>query len=144
MDIFSLPEMTLLSCVNDFFMSHNIDYEPVHLYKDVKVSYLDSFKYFTYVFRELCAQYLQGPSCFPCFVSTRCENRNCSVFIYLQCAALLHPFCAVLILALKNRCLILVNKRASSHLRVFSGGSTASEGQRKRGQGNECRLLLLF
>lgn len=37
MDIFSLPEMTLLSCVNDFFMKHNIDYEPVHLYKDVKV-----------------------------------------------------------------------------------------------------------
>lgn len=37
MDIFSLPEMTLLSCVNDFFMRHNIDYEPVHLYKDVKV-----------------------------------------------------------------------------------------------------------
>uniref|UniRef100_A0A8C5FMX5 5'-nucleotidase domain-containing protein 3 n=1 Tax=Gadus morhua TaxID=8049 RepID=A0A8C5FMX5_GADMO len=35
MDIFSLPEMTLLSCVNDFFMRHNIDYEPVHLYKDV-------------------------------------------------------------------------------------------------------------
>uniref|UniRef100_A0AAQ5YS26 5'-nucleotidase domain containing 3 n=1 Tax=Amphiprion ocellaris TaxID=80972 RepID=A0AAQ5YS26_AMPOC len=38
MDIFSLPEMTLLSCVNDFFMKHNIDYEPVHLYKDVKVN----------------------------------------------------------------------------------------------------------
>lgn len=38
MDIFSLPEMTLLCCVNDFFMKHNIDYEPVHLYKDVKVS----------------------------------------------------------------------------------------------------------
>lgn len=39
MDIFSLPEMTLLSCVNDFFMKHNIDYEPVHLYKDVKVKF---------------------------------------------------------------------------------------------------------
>uniref|UniRef100_A0A8C4SHB9 5'-nucleotidase domain containing 3 n=1 Tax=Erpetoichthys calabaricus TaxID=27687 RepID=A0A8C4SHB9_ERPCA len=38
MDIFSLPEMTLLSCVNDYFMRHNIDYEPVHLYKDVKES----------------------------------------------------------------------------------------------------------
>lgn len=37
MDIFSLPEMSLLSCVNDFFMKHNIDYEPVHLHKDVKV-----------------------------------------------------------------------------------------------------------
>ncbi|XP_037539653.1 5'-nucleotidase domain-containing protein 3-like, partial [Nematolebias whitei] len=41
MDIFSLPEMTLLSCVNDFFMSHNIDYEPVHLYKDVKEAIRD-------------------------------------------------------------------------------------------------------
>ncbi|CDQ70364.1 unnamed protein product [Oncorhynchus mykiss] len=37
MDIFSLPEMNLLCCVNDYFMKHNIDYEPVHLYKDVKV-----------------------------------------------------------------------------------------------------------
>ncbi|XP_030222253.1 5'-nucleotidase domain-containing protein 3 [Gadus morhua] len=41
MDIFSLPEMTLLSCVNDFFMRHNIDYEPVHLYKDVKAAIRD-------------------------------------------------------------------------------------------------------
>uniref|UniRef100_A0A673CG65 5'-nucleotidase domain containing 3 n=1 Tax=Sphaeramia orbicularis TaxID=375764 RepID=A0A673CG65_9TELE len=41
MDIFSLPEMTLLSCVNDFFMKHNIDYEPVHLYKDVKEAIRD-------------------------------------------------------------------------------------------------------
>lgn len=37
MDIFSLPEMTLLSCVNEHFLRNNIDYEPVHLYKDVKV-----------------------------------------------------------------------------------------------------------
>ncbi|KAF5904032.1 5'-nucleotidase domain-containing protein 3, partial [Clarias magur] len=41
MDIFSLPEMTLLSCVNDYFMKHNIDYEPVHLYKDVKEAIRD-------------------------------------------------------------------------------------------------------
>uniref|UniRef100_A0A8C5GR40 5'-nucleotidase domain-containing protein 3-like n=1 Tax=Gouania willdenowi TaxID=441366 RepID=A0A8C5GR40_GOUWI len=41
MDIFSLPEMNLLSCVNDFFMRHNIDYEPVHLYKDVKEAIRD-------------------------------------------------------------------------------------------------------
>ncbi|KAK2838476.1 hypothetical protein Q7C36_013290 [Tachysurus vachellii] len=41
MDIFSLPEMTLLSCVNDYFMMHNIDYEPVHLYKDVKEAIRD-------------------------------------------------------------------------------------------------------
>uniref|UniRef100_A0A3Q2YWP1 5'-nucleotidase domain containing 3 n=1 Tax=Hippocampus comes TaxID=109280 RepID=A0A3Q2YWP1_HIPCM len=41
MDIFSLPEMSLLSCVNDFFMKHNIDYEPVHLHKDVKEAIRD-------------------------------------------------------------------------------------------------------
>uniref|UniRef100_A0A8C7XZ73 5'-nucleotidase domain containing 3 n=1 Tax=Oryzias sinensis TaxID=183150 RepID=A0A8C7XZ73_9TELE len=41
MDIFSLPEMTLLLCVNDYFMKHNIDYEPVHLYKDVKETIRD-------------------------------------------------------------------------------------------------------
>ncbi|GCB79703.1 5'-nucleotidase domain-containing protein 3 [Scyliorhinus torazame] len=36
MDIFSLPELTLLSCVNDYFIRQNIDFEPVYLYKDVK------------------------------------------------------------------------------------------------------------
>ncbi|KFO30280.1 5'-nucleotidase domain-containing protein 3 [Fukomys damarensis] len=41
MDIFSLPEMTLLSCVNEHFLRNNIDYEPVHLYKDVKDSIRD-------------------------------------------------------------------------------------------------------
>ncbi|KAF4022592.1 hypothetical protein G4228_014769 [Cervus hanglu yarkandensis] len=41
MDIFSLPEMTLLSCVNEHFLKNNIDYEPVHLYKDVKDSIRD-------------------------------------------------------------------------------------------------------
>ncbi|XP_035257324.1 5'-nucleotidase domain-containing protein 3-like isoform X2 [Anguilla anguilla] len=41
MDIFSLPEMTLLCCVSDYFMKHNIDYEPVHLYKDVKEAIRD-------------------------------------------------------------------------------------------------------
>lgn len=46
MDIFSLPEMTLLSCVNDYFMKHNIDYEPVHLYKDVKVSWENAQRYY--------------------------------------------------------------------------------------------------
>ncbi|XP_067855202.1 5'-nucleotidase domain-containing protein 2-like [Heptranchias perlo] len=35
MDIFSLPEMTLLSCVNDYFITHNIEYDPVHLFRDV-------------------------------------------------------------------------------------------------------------
>lgn len=46
MDIFSLPEMTLLLCVNDYFMKHNIDYEPVHLYKDVKVRPEDTKSYY--------------------------------------------------------------------------------------------------
>ncbi|XP_028346307.1 5'-nucleotidase domain-containing protein 3 isoform X4 [Physeter macrocephalus] len=41
MDIFSLPEMTLLSCVNEYFLKNNVDYEPVHLYKDVKDSIRD-------------------------------------------------------------------------------------------------------
>ncbi|XP_075689896.1 5'-nucleotidase domain-containing protein 2 isoform X2 [Rhinoderma darwinii] len=34
MDIFSLPEMTLISCVTDFFISNGIDFDPVHLFKD--------------------------------------------------------------------------------------------------------------
>ncbi|KAM9830124.1 5'-nucleotidase domain-containing protein 2 [Syngnathus typhle] len=35
MDIFSIPEMTLLAVANDFFISNDIDYDPVHLSKDV-------------------------------------------------------------------------------------------------------------
>uniref|UniRef100_A0A4W3ICX4 5'-nucleotidase domain containing 2 n=1 Tax=Callorhinchus milii TaxID=7868 RepID=A0A4W3ICX4_CALMI len=35
MDIFSLPEMTLLSCVNDYFINHGIEFDPVHLFRDV-------------------------------------------------------------------------------------------------------------
>ncbi|XP_070793142.1 5'-nucleotidase domain-containing protein 2 [Pituophis catenifer annectens] len=35
MDIFSLPEMTLLSSVTDYFMTHNIEYDQVHLFKDI-------------------------------------------------------------------------------------------------------------
>ncbi|XP_028669086.1 5'-nucleotidase domain-containing protein 2 [Erpetoichthys calabaricus] len=35
MDIFSIPEMTLLAVANDYFISNNIEYDPVHLYKDV-------------------------------------------------------------------------------------------------------------
>ncbi|KAM9752670.1 5'-nucleotidase domain-containing protein 2 [Menidia menidia] len=35
MDIFSIPEMTLLAVANDFFITNNIDYDPVHLFKDV-------------------------------------------------------------------------------------------------------------
>ncbi|XP_068111114.1 5'-nucleotidase domain-containing protein 2 [Hyperolius riggenbachi] len=34
MDIFSLAEMTLISCVTDFFINNGIDFDPVHLYKD--------------------------------------------------------------------------------------------------------------
>ncbi|XP_072277340.1 5'-nucleotidase domain-containing protein 2 [Pyxicephalus adspersus] len=34
MDIFSLSEMTLISCVTDFFITNGIDFDPVHLYKD--------------------------------------------------------------------------------------------------------------
>uniref|UniRef100_A0A8C9U1F2 5'-nucleotidase domain-containing protein 2-like n=1 Tax=Scleropages formosus TaxID=113540 RepID=A0A8C9U1F2_SCLFO len=35
MDVFSIPEMTLLAVANHYFLSNNIDYDPVHLYKDV-------------------------------------------------------------------------------------------------------------
>ncbi|KAM8829880.1 5'-nucleotidase domain-containing protein 2 isoform 1-T1 [Synchiropus picturatus] len=35
MDIFSIPEMALLAVANDFFITNNIEYDPVHLYKDV-------------------------------------------------------------------------------------------------------------
>ncbi|KAG5282289.1 hypothetical protein AALO_G00054350 [Alosa alosa] len=35
MDVFSLPEMTLLAVANDYFLSSNIEYDPVHLYRDV-------------------------------------------------------------------------------------------------------------
>ncbi|XP_068997333.1 5'-nucleotidase domain-containing protein 2 [Embiotoca jacksoni] len=35
MDIFSIPEMTLLAAANDFFITHDIEYDPVHLFKDV-------------------------------------------------------------------------------------------------------------
>uniref|UniRef100_A0AAR2JEA4 5'-nucleotidase domain containing 2 n=1 Tax=Pygocentrus nattereri TaxID=42514 RepID=A0AAR2JEA4_PYGNA len=38
MDVFSLPEMTLLAVANDYFISNDIEYDPVHLYKDVSVS----------------------------------------------------------------------------------------------------------
>lgn len=38
MDIFSLPEMTLLSSVIDYFINHGIEFDQVHLYKDISVS----------------------------------------------------------------------------------------------------------
>lgn len=38
MDIFSIPEMTLLAVANDYFITNDIEYDPVHLFKDVSVS----------------------------------------------------------------------------------------------------------
>nr|XP_020467469.1 5'-nucleotidase domain-containing protein 2 [Monopterus albus] len=35
MDIFSIPEMTLLAVANDFFITNDIEYDPLHLFKDV-------------------------------------------------------------------------------------------------------------
>ncbi|XP_064778689.1 5'-nucleotidase domain-containing protein 2-like [Oncorhynchus masou masou] len=35
MNIFSIPEMTLLCVANDFFISNDIEYDPEHLIKDV-------------------------------------------------------------------------------------------------------------
>uniref|UniRef100_A0A673CIB9 5'-nucleotidase domain containing 2 n=1 Tax=Sphaeramia orbicularis TaxID=375764 RepID=A0A673CIB9_9TELE len=37
MDIFSIPEMTLLAVANDFFITNDIEYDPVHLFKDVSI-----------------------------------------------------------------------------------------------------------
>lgn len=37
MDIFSLPEMALLSCVVDYFLGHGLEFDQVHLYEDVTV-----------------------------------------------------------------------------------------------------------
>ncbi|KAA8590755.1 hypothetical protein FQN60_001698 [Etheostoma spectabile] len=37
MDIFSIPEMTLLAATNDFFITSGIEYDPVHLFKDVSL-----------------------------------------------------------------------------------------------------------
>lgn len=37
MDIFSLPEMALLSCVVDHFLRHGLEFDQAHLYKDVTV-----------------------------------------------------------------------------------------------------------
>lgn len=37
MDIFSIPEMTLLAVANHYFISNHIEYDPVHLFKDVSV-----------------------------------------------------------------------------------------------------------
>lgn len=124
MDIFSLPEMTLLSCVNDFFMKHNIDYEPVHLYKDVKVSCL------VIILRSLISV-LENSAYSMCNNLTSsalsfsrllylpevnvCKDVKSSymyisvnIFTCLQCAVIFQPFSAVLILALKTRRLILV------------------------------------
>ncbi|XP_026188911.1 5'-nucleotidase domain-containing protein 2 [Mastacembelus armatus] len=35
MDIFSIPEMTLMAVANDFFITNDIEYDPLHLFKDV-------------------------------------------------------------------------------------------------------------
>lgn len=37
-DLFSVPEMTLLCNVSDYFEKHQIDYHPEMLFRDVKVS----------------------------------------------------------------------------------------------------------
>lgn len=43
MDIFSLPEMALLSCVVDHFLGHGLEFDQAHLYKDVTVRVLGLF-----------------------------------------------------------------------------------------------------
>lgn len=46
MDVFSIPEMTLLASVNDYFITNDIEYDPEHLYKDVSVSVQIMTKYY--------------------------------------------------------------------------------------------------
>ncbi|OPJ68483.1 hypothetical protein AV530_006114 [Patagioenas fasciata monilis] len=43
MDIFSLPEMTLLSSVIDYFITHGIEFNQVHLYKDISDAIRDVY-----------------------------------------------------------------------------------------------------
>uniref|UniRef100_A0A8C7Q3I9 5'-nucleotidase domain containing 2 n=1 Tax=Oncorhynchus mykiss TaxID=8022 RepID=A0A8C7Q3I9_ONCMY len=43
MDVFSIPEMTLLAAANDYFNSNDIEYDPGHLYKDVSVSAFEKY-----------------------------------------------------------------------------------------------------
>ncbi|XP_067880489.1 5'-nucleotidase domain-containing protein 2 isoform X5 [Heterodontus francisci] len=35
MDVFSIPEVTLLAVTNDYFLTHDIEFDPLHLYKDI-------------------------------------------------------------------------------------------------------------
>ncbi|XP_072102908.1 5'-nucleotidase domain-containing protein 2-like [Mobula birostris] len=35
MDVFSIPEVTLLAVTNDYFLSHDIEFDPLHLYRDI-------------------------------------------------------------------------------------------------------------
>uniref|UniRef100_A0A2K6DG47 5'-nucleotidase domain containing 2 n=1 Tax=Macaca nemestrina TaxID=9545 RepID=A0A2K6DG47_MACNE len=41
MDIFSLLEMALLSCVVDYFLGHSLEFDQAHLYKDVTDAILE-------------------------------------------------------------------------------------------------------
>lgn len=66
MDIFSIPEMTLLAVANHFFITNDIEYDPVHLYKDVSVRALpDSHGI------RCCTLFLRSlPTLFPTLRST--------------------------------------------------------------------------
>ncbi|MGH0187081.1 UNVERIFIED_CONTAM: hypothetical protein FKN15_023747 [Acipenser sinensis] len=64
MDIFSLPEMTLLASVNDYFITHNIEFDQGHLYKDVTDSIKDvHVKGLMYKWIEKDMGFNQGCSC---------------------------------------------------------------------------------
>ncbi|KAM9344307.1 5'-nucleotidase domain-containing protein 2 [Pholidichthys leucotaenia] len=63
MDIFSIPEMTLLAVANDFFITNDIDYDPVHLFKDISEAvgmvHLKGFMY-KWVMEDLAELILRG------------------------------------------------------------------------------------
>ena len=42
-DLFSVPEMSLLCNITEYFVQHNIDYHPDILFRDVKVYILICF-----------------------------------------------------------------------------------------------------
>lgn len=80
MDIFSIPEMTLLAVANHYFISNNIEYDPVHLFKDVSVRALtDSHGIGRFFFFFGLGSLL----CFPC------NGKHCSIVLGFQMACIL-------------------------------------------------------
>lgn len=78
MDIFSIPEMTLLAVANHYFISNHIEYDPVHLFKDVSVRALTDSHCM-----ERCFLFFWGglPTWFPMLRSFPCWEAHCSIVL---------------------------------------------------------------